>query len=174
MSEDVAISIHARVSLHLRHSAFLAMTNGTDLVAAEEAFAKAEQSELDFEAMTTGSPIARSIDRIEKLERAALARIAAAAIDAQRANVSAATSKLSTAFKLYSRIADVACRIAPQPPNLEQVEIDISDPFVIVKAPAGTGATEPSKDAVLPQMTHSSIFTKKQLSGVQWSAAEVS
>jgi separase len=167
------VSLHARISLHLRHAAFLAFMHPADLTLSQAAFATAEELELECVPLKKGSYAAGTIDRIETLERASLANLALSVMNMRQGKATDTINRLMSSFKLYSRVADVACRLAPEALQVvTEAKAKEDDPFL---APTqGKGADEPSKDSAIVIPSHIAVFGKKHLSGLQWSAATVS
>jgi len=114
------------------------------------------------------------VDRIEVLTRAALANKALASFYAAQGAAASAVACLSTVFRLYARVSEMACRIAAlqaQPEVVAPPKDAELDPFI---APAGKGADEPSKDITQASPSQMGYFAGKHLDGLQWFAAEVS
>lgn len=163
------------MELRLRYAAFLAMTNQVDDAEAE--IVRVENMAKDTIAPKATTAWTKAVERIELLTRTSLANLAFAAIHMARGNPGDMLLRLGTSFRLQSRVADVACKVAAEGPAVVVEEEDKAkteqDPFVVTTGT--TGAEEPSKDAVQQQgAAQPEFFRLKHLYGLQWSAAEVS
>ena len=150
----------------------MAIAHPDELSQAQEAYSQAETSERDYETVKTNSARSRNMDRIETLERAALANIAMCAIATQQKALAIASSNLTAAYRLFARASDLACKIAPQSSEAKTEAVVEEDPFLV--KPGDKGANERSKDVSVSAEKHSSSYDKKHLSGLHWAVAEVS
>lgn len=162
------VSLHPQVEFYLRYTVFLAVTGHID--AAEAEYERAAKIAQEVFASKASSAWGKNVERIELWSRAALAHSAKAAINQAKGDRAGMSLSLGVAFRLRSRIADAACRLAAEgSPDSADAKVKDDDPFV-VKA----GAEELSKDAVQQQGTTQATLFKKHLYGLQWTAAEVS
>ena len=161
-----SISFEAKVDLHLRYGAFLAV-KGESFQASEE-YSKAEEM-VKLVPIKSGD----AIDRLKRLVWTATSRQTLAAIASAQGDAATSINHQGVAFRLLMRAADIACRVTVDCPvsNTNQSNQDGDDPFKQAEL-SGKGADEPSIDETTKTASPATNFQSKVLCGVQWRVAE--